>query len=123
MTNRQTQPFGTWTSPLTTTVMNQSSVRLGNIQWYNGNLYWSEGRPAEKGRTALAYQAADGSIQTAIPEPWNVRTRIHEYGGLSFEVSDQGIVFSNFSDGGLYLAGEGDIQMSLTPNVRFGLGR
>ena len=102
MTSQQTRPYGTWPSPLTTTLMNQSSVRLGNIQWFNGRLFWSEGRPSEQGRTALACLEKDGTIHTAVPEPWNVRTRIHEYGGLSFDVSEQGIVFSNFADGGLY---------------------
>ena len=103
MTSKQQRAYGTWPSPLTAERLTASTVRLGNIQFYQGQLYWTEGRPEESGRSALVTLDPSNEARTILPEPWNVRTRVHEYGGLAFNVSDQGVLFSHFADQRLYL--------------------
>ncbi len=46
--------------------------------------------------------AADGSTVDLTPPPFNVRTRVHEYGGGSYVVAGGVVVFSEFSDNRLY---------------------
>ena len=46
--------------------------------------------------------AADGTTADVTPPPFNVRTRVHEYGGGSYIVAGGMVVFSNFADGRLY---------------------
>jgi dipeptidyl aminopeptidase/acylaminoacyl peptidase len=44
----------------------------------------------------------DGKTEDVTPEQFNVRTRVHEYGGGAYIVSDGTIYFSNFADQRLY---------------------
>jgi dipeptidyl aminopeptidase/acylaminoacyl peptidase len=44
----------------------------------------------------------DGSTNDITPASFNVRSRVHEYGGAPFTVADGVIYFSNFGDGRLY---------------------
>src|SRR5262249_22744349 len=45
----------------------------------------------------------DGRSVDVTPEPFNARTRVHEYGGGDFAAGDGRVVFSNFLDQRLYL--------------------
>ena len=48
------------------------------------HLYWLEQRPHEKGRTTLMSRALGGGpALERTPGPWNLRCRVHEYGGGS----------------------------------------
>ena len=47
-------------------------------------LWWQEGRPEEGGRITVVHRGADGKQRALLPAPWNARTRVHEYGGLSY---------------------------------------
>ena len=59
--------------------------------------YWLAGRPSEGGRTALVRH--DGTrAQEVLPAPWDVRTRVHEYGGGAYAVRDGTVVFSHAGD-------------------------
>ena len=54
-------------------------------------------------------KAEDGSVVDVTPLPFNVRTRVHEYGGGAYLV-DRGVVwFSNFADQRLYRLDPGAI--------------
>jgi dipeptidyl aminopeptidase/acylaminoacyl peptidase len=103
MSRKQKATFGSWESPITTDLMLGDSVGLGEISVFNGNVYWIEMRPQEKGRYVIVKQAPDGQQTDVIPAEFNARTRVHEYGGGSYLVTEKGLVFSNFSDQALYL--------------------
>jgi dipeptidyl aminopeptidase/acylaminoacyl peptidase len=112
-------PFGEWPSPITAADVASCSLRLGFPTVIGGDIWWQEVRPDERGRSTVVRQAADGTQTTLLPEPWNARTRVHEYGGLSYlpvpapSAGGQGakapsgrpIVFANYADQRLYLAG------------------
>ncbi len=108
-------PYGTWNSSISPEKITAESIRLGTIQFFNGELYWTEGRPAEGGRNALCSQNTTGTITDTLPVPWNVRTRVNEYGGRAFVVSEDGLLFSNFKDQRLYLSQNGEEPKALTP--------
>ena len=44
----------------------------------------------------------DGRISDVTPAGFNVRTRVHEYGGAKYTVHDGTIYFANFADQRLY---------------------
>ena len=96
------QPYGTWPSPITAALVAAEGVRLSAVVVDGPDTYWLEGRPAEGGRNVLVRRDAAGQTRDVTPAPFNVRTRVHEYGGGAFVVSDGVVCFSNFSDQRLY---------------------
>lgn len=92
-------PFGSWRSPLDAERIARGFVGLSQ-PWLSpdGGAYWVEGRPAEGGRNVLVRCDAAGAITDLTPVGYNVRTRVHEYGGGAWLPSEEAVVFSNFAD-------------------------
>ncbi len=103
----QTAPYGTWVSPVTTDLVAGRTVGLGALAADGSDLLWLEGRPAEAGRTVLVRRRADGGIADLTPPPFDVASRVHEYGGGAMTARDGLVVFSNKPDGAVWLI-EGD---------------
>ena len=101
-TNQEIASYGSWRSPITAELIVKGSIGLGQIEVEGDNIYWTEGRPAEGGRSAIVHRDSTGIITDLIPAPFNARSRVHEYGGGSLAV-DQGVVyFVNFADQRIY---------------------
>ncbi|MBH8560700.1 S9 family peptidase [Nostoc sp. CENA67] len=109
--------YGSWRSPITTDLMTARTIGLGQIALDGEDIYWSELRPSELGRTVVVRQTANHQIQDVIPTPFNVRTRVHEYGGSSFLVVDGTVYFSNFTDQRLYRQDVGSEPQAITPEA------
>jgi dipeptidyl aminopeptidase/acylaminoacyl peptidase len=67
----------------------------GGLRW------WLEGRPEEGGRQVLVRRELDGTQTRLTPEGFNVRTRVHEYGGAAAVIDGEVVVVSDFSTGRL----------------------
>ena len=93
-----TAPFGSWRSPITTQLLVQGSVRLGDISLDDATLYWVETRPEEDGRYAIVRRDENGTISDVLPPPFSARTLVHEYGGGAMLASAGNVYFSNFDD-------------------------
>lgn len=103
MTEQQISPYGSWKSPVTTDVVVAATIRFMSTTLDNGDTYWLEGRPTEGGRQAIVKRSgADGTKTDVIPQSFNARTLVHEYGGGDYVVNDSVVYFSNFSDQRLY---------------------
>ena len=110
-------PYGSWKSPITSDMVVQDSVRLGSIALDGHDLYWVEERPHEGGRNVIVRRSADGLTEDFTPAPFNVRTRVHEYGGLCFWVTEAATLFSNFADGRVYRQqSPGEEPVPITPD-------
>lgn len=104
MNPKTSAPAGTWPSNITATSLASSSVRLGQPQLFEGVCYWPEGRPEEKGRTTLLASSSAGTTRELTPAPYDVRSRVHEYGGAAYTVTSAGVFFVNAKDQGVYCA-------------------
>ncbi|NET31788.1 MAG: S9 family peptidase [Cyanothece sp. SIO1E1] len=102
MIESQVSPYGSWKSPITSDLIVAGTIRLGQIALDGKDIYWSEMRPTEGGRNVIVRRMPDGTTIDITPASFNVRTRVHEYGGGAFTVTDQTIYFSNFADQRLY---------------------
>lgn len=91
-------PYGTWTSPVTADDLLRGALGLSNPRWHGGELFWMESRPAEGGRTTIVRRDAQGVLHDCVPPPFNVRTRVHEYGGICYLLHGRRLWFSNFAD-------------------------
>jgi dipeptidyl aminopeptidase/acylaminoacyl peptidase len=119
-----TTPTGSWPTPLTSELVVRASARLGEVVVDGDDVWWSESRPAEGGRSVIVHRSPDGAVRDALPAPWNARTRVHEYGGGAWTVSGGTLWFTEFSDQRLYRLDAGsDSPVAVTPEppVRAGV--
>jgi dipeptidyl aminopeptidase/acylaminoacyl peptidase len=122
MPQPQTAPYGSWSSPITSDLIVASSIGLGDILLDGTDLYWIESRPQEGGRSVVVRRAADGSSADVTLPPnsgkgvFNVRTRVHEYGGGAYLVSGGVVYFCNDADQRLYRH-EGAAPLAITPEA------
>ena len=107
--------YGGWKSPITSDLIVSQSIGVSSPQFDGENIYWLESRPSEKGRSTIVKLGKNGEHEDIIAPPFNVRTRVHEYGGGAFLV-DRGIVyFSNYVDQRIYVQAPGETPQPLTP--------
>jgi dipeptidyl aminopeptidase/acylaminoacyl peptidase len=99
--SKQAAPCGAWTSPITAAVVAAGATPLSQVLLDGGEVYWLAGRAKEGGRNTLLRRRGS-DIQELTPAPFNVRTRVHEYGGGATLVADSHIWFSNFADNRVY---------------------
>ena len=110
-------PYGSWKSPITSDLIVSSSVGLSQPTIAGQDLYWVEMRPSEGGRNVIVRLDASGAATDVNPPPFNARTRVHEYGGGDYVVSDGVIYFSNFADQRLYKQILGGELRPITPEA------
>lgn len=120
MSEKLKTPYGSWKSPITSDLIVGGAVGLSQPVFAGSDIYWLEMRPNEGGRNVLVKRT--GEVVTDItPEGFNVRTRVHEYGGGDYCVHADTICFSNFSDQRLYLqssTGGESTPVPLTPAAK-----
>ena len=120
----KTAPYGSWKSSITSELIVAGTIGLGQIALDGYTVYWTEGRPAEGGRNVVVRLNDRGEREDINPAPFNVRTRVHEYGGGSYTIREGVITFSNFADQRLYQQRQGQEPQPVTPaeNIRFADG-
>jgi dipeptidyl aminopeptidase/acylaminoacyl peptidase len=87
---------------VTSEVVVAEAISLSGLAVDGTDVYWSEGRPAEAGRTALVRRAADGALTELLPTDENARTAVHEYGGGAWWVRAGVVWFASWRDQRLY---------------------
>ncbi len=124
-------PYGTWPSPVAAALAAAHDGRPEYLGTVGEELWWTAPRPAEGGRRALVRRRADGTEDCVLPAPWNVRSRVIEYGGRPWAATGRPgagplVVFSHFPDQRLYAyepdAGTGTPPRPLTPVSAVGGG-
>jgi hypothetical protein len=100
-----TLPYGSWPSPITAAqVVAAGSTPTG--VWAEGDTtWWSETRPAEGGREQIVRLDPDGTTSDVMPPGFDVRTRVHEYGGGAWWVHDGTVFAVHAVDQRLYRVG------------------
>ena len=107
MTAPVTAPFGTWASPITAAGVAAGVRPVAAPRIVGERVLWLQSLPEEGGRIAVATRDADGARRIVTPAPFNVRTRVHEYGGGAYAAEGDTVWFSNFADNLVYAqAGE-----------------
>jgi len=115
MVKKSVAPYGSWKSPITSDLIISDMVGLGQIVLDGEDIYWYEVRPSEGGRYVIVRRTPDGEISDVNPAPYNARTRVHEYGGGSYTVSEGVVYFTNYADQRIYRQTPGGEPQALTP--------
>ena len=120
MSERRVLPYGSWPSPITVEMAIASSTSLREPRLAGSEVYWTDGRPEERGRQVIVRWAeADGAVDVT-PSPFYARTMANEYGGGWYAVGLNGVVyFSNLADGRIYRQDRGATPVALTEEGPF----
>ncbi len=110
-------PYGSWESPITSDLVASKTIWLGYMALDGEDIYWIEVRPNEGGRYVIVRRTLEGNISDMTPPPLNARTRVHEYGGGMYNVSNGTIYFSNFEDQRIYQLDPGVTPHPITPKA------
>ncbi|MGZ4375828.1 MAG: S9 family peptidase [Gaiellaceae bacterium] len=110
-------PYGSWSSPITTDlVASEGGVSFGYLDIDEHGVYWTESRPQESGRSALVFRPHGGEPVDVVPPDFNVRTRVHEYGGGAWFRHGSVVFCSSFDDSRLYrIEAPGSDPQPITP--------
>ncbi|MFD8302772.1 prolyl oligopeptidase family serine peptidase [Streptomyces sp. NPDC059690] len=115
----QTLPYGSWPSPIDAALTAAHDGHPEYVGFVGDEAWWTEPRPEEGGRRTLVRRRVDGHEESVLPEPWNVRSRVIEYGGHPWAGLLQDgrpvVVFVNFADQRLYRYEPGAEPRPLTP--------
>ncbi|WP_431041484.1 prolyl oligopeptidase family serine peptidase [Streptomyces sp. P1-3] len=124
-----TAPYGTWSSPIGAALAASRDGRPEYAGVVGDEVWWTAPRPGEGGRRTLVRRRADGTEESALPAPWNVRSRVIEYGGTPWAGTPRTtggplIVFAHFADQRLYAyePDSGAPPRALTPRSPVGGG-
>ena len=90
-------PCGTWPSAITAARVAAGVRPVSAPRIVGERVLWLQGLPEEGGRMAVV--SKDGIV---TPAPFNVRTRVHEYGGGAVAAAGDTVWFSNFADNLVY---------------------
>ncbi|HKN30475.1 MAG TPA: prolyl oligopeptidase family serine peptidase [Roseiarcus sp.] len=111
-------PYGSWTSPITSDLIVADAIQLDEIALGGDAIYWTESQPQKQGRSFIYRVVESGEaelVTTDDANTFNVRSRVHEYGGGAFAVQDRTVFFSNFADQRLYRQDPGQEPHPITP--------
>ena len=109
--------YGSWKSPITADLAGGGEIGLEQVRIDGDDIYWIERRPREGGRKVIVRCSSNGTITDVTPSGFNARTRVHEYGGGDYGVSNGNVIFSNFTDQRLYLQKQGSEPKPITPRT------
>ena len=103
-------PFGSWPSLLSAADAAAGSARFDGASFASGEAYWAQ---SVGGRMTVFRQHQE---QPLLPEPFNVRSRVHMYGGGAWTVTADGTVFFvEASDQRVWVLPPGEAPRALTP--------
>ena len=108
-------PYGAWPTPVTSELVVRAARLPNGLALDGDDVWWSEGRPAEGGRAAILRRSADGSVDEILPDPWNARTAVHEYGGGAWWVVDGVLWFADWATQRLHRVAADGEPVALTP--------
>jgi dipeptidyl aminopeptidase/acylaminoacyl peptidase len=112
-TSPQNAAFGLWPSPIGAATVAAGAIPLAQPQADGLDTYWLAGRASEGGRTTLLRQRGADLVELT-PAPFNVRSRVHEYGGGAYLVAAGTVYFSHFADNCIYTIAPGAAPQALT---------
>jgi dipeptidyl aminopeptidase/acylaminoacyl peptidase len=115
MSDKTTQPFGAWQSPITADLVAKAAKYLTELKINTGHIYWLERRPEEAGRQVIMQLTPQGQIKSLTPASMSVCNRVHEYGGGNYVVNGEWIYFANDQDQRWYRQKQTEQPEAITP--------
>jgi dipeptidyl aminopeptidase/acylaminoacyl peptidase len=117
MPKTTTAPYGSWKSPISSEALVAETIGVSAASLDGDGICWQESRPSDKGRNVVVRRDRHGAITDLTPAPFNVRTRVHEYGGGAYVAAAGSVFFANFADQRVYRLDAGQPARPITPEA------
>ena len=93
---------GCWRSPLSAgMIFGKRQTPAKPVPWRGGVLFLLN-MPDEKNAQALMFGDGKGGLERVSPAGFNLRTKVHEYGGVPFCTGADEVFYCNFTDQEIY---------------------
>ena len=102
MTKKLECAYGCWESPLSAEKVFRESDEINFLRPAADGVYFTNSVAGEKDKQAVWHLSNDQVLSRISAEGFNVRSRVHEYGGLPYVVHDDTLFFCNFTDQAIY---------------------
>ena len=100
-TNTTPALYGNWQSAISSKLIVGDSVSIDEHLLTADSFYYIERRPQENGRCVIV-KVNKGKATDMLPPPFSARSRVHEYGGGCYCVTEAQVFFINDSDQDIY---------------------
>jgi len=100
--NSNATSYTQWQSPLSPELLFAKKQTPSNPTPWRGGLLFLLTMPEEENAQAIWFVDGDGKNTRISAAGFNIRTRVHEYGGAAFAPCDNGVYFCNFIDQEIY---------------------
>ncbi|BDI22946.1 S9 family peptidase [Herbiconiux sp. L3-i23] len=112
-------PYGSWHSPIDAAAIAGGTHAVEDARFVGDEVWWSERRPTEGGRTGVFRRRFDGAVETVLPAPAGARSRVHEYGGGAWTATSDGtLVYVDARDQRIHRLRPDGLAEPLTPHIR-----
>ena len=102
MTERREHSYGCWHSSLTAEGVNLDSGEVNFLRADSNGVCFVNSVNGEKDKQAVWHLSSQGELNQLSPIRFNVRSRVHEYGGVPYCVHDNILWFCNLADQAIY---------------------
>ena len=99
---KSVSPLGTWQSGLTAEKVSRQSEEIGFLQPTENGVYFINCVDGDRDQMAVWLKRGAGASSQITPAQFNVRSRVHEYGGSPYVIAADMLFFVNFNDQALY---------------------
>ena len=118
-TNTTPALYGNWQSAISSKLIVGDSVSIDEPLLAADSIYYIERRPQENGRCVIVKVNKDKATDM-LPAPFSARSRVHEYGGGCYCITEQLVFFINDSDQDIYCIKDHQIErITSSTNNRF----
>ena len=69
----------------------------------NRNIYWIESCSANNNQESIMMLNSQNEVKNLTGKKYNVRSKVHEYGGIAYAVDNDRVFFINHTDQNIYL--------------------
>jgi dipeptidyl aminopeptidase/acylaminoacyl peptidase len=110
-----TAAYGSWQSPIDGDLVTAAKINFDSVKIDGFDTYWLASQPQQKGRMAIVHRDPLGHNLVITPPEFNVRNRVHEYGGGAYTVWQGQIYFCNDHDQCIYHQSGSQIKLASPP--------
>ncbi|MCL1147017.1 prolyl oligopeptidase family serine peptidase [Shewanella sp. 10N.261.52.F9] len=108
--------YGSWASPVTPEDVYDLSDDISHVRATSQGIYFVQSNANNEGKMGVYRLDLDGSVNKVVSSNFNIRSRVHEYGGAPYAAIGHSLFATKFSDQILYRIAPNQAPFALTPN-------